>query len=81
MDWFTKMFISEAKPALQRHSGSGGTVEVIPDTLILVDENGVEVVAVMTDEEVDLTATANDIRLGVVAVTDEGIVTGTHKCE
>lgn len=25
MDWFRKLFIDEAKPALERHSGSGGS--------------------------------------------------------
>lgn len=43
---------------------------------ILVDEFGNEVPAVLTEEEVDLTATANDIREGVVAVTDDGVITG-----
>lgn len=46
------------------------------ETYILVDENGNEIPAVLTEEEVDLTATANDIRLGSVAVTDDGIITG-----
>lgn len=54
-------------------------VTSIEDTIILVDENGVELVAVMTDEEVDLTATANDIRLGTTAVTDDGIIEGTKE--
>lgn len=45
-------------------------------TYILVDESGNEVPAVLVDEEVDLTATPNDIRLGAVAVTDDGVVTG-----
>lgn len=43
---------------------------------ILVDEDGNEIPAVLTDEEVDLTATANDIREGAVAVTDDGVITG-----
>lgn len=46
------------------------------ETYILVDEDGNEIPAVLTDEEVDLTATANDIREGVVAVTDDGVITG-----
>lgn len=46
------------------------------ETYILVDEFGNEIPAVLTDEEVDLTATANDIRLGLVAVTDDGVITG-----
>ena len=46
------------------------------ETYILIDEHGNEVPAVLTDEEVDLTATANDIREGVIAVTDDGVITG-----
>lgn len=46
------------------------------NTYILVDEDGDEFPAVLTEEEVDLTATPNDIRLGAVAVTDDGVITG-----
>ena len=46
------------------------------EAYILVDENGNEIPAVLTEEEVDLTATANDIRLGSIAVTDDGVITG-----
>lgn len=49
------------------------------ETYILVDENGNEIAAVLTEEEVDLTATANDIREGVLAVTDDGIIEGTKE--
>lgn len=48
-------------------------------TYILVDENGNEIPAVLTEEEVDLTATANDIRDGVIAVTDDGVIEGTKE--
>lgn len=78
MSWFKDLFIDEAKHALYRHSGTGGgIVEVAPDTIILVDESGNEVAAFLTEEEVDLTATANDIRLGTTAVTDDGVVEGS----
>ncbi len=43
---------------------------------ILVDEDGNEIPAVLTDDKVDLTATSNDIRKGSVAVTDDGVITG-----
>lgn len=80
MDWLEELFINEAKHALNRHSCSGSDSEVdVGDTVILVDENGYEVAAVMTDEEVDLTATANDIRLGTLAVTDDGVTEGTKE--
>lgn len=49
------------------------------ETYILVDENGNEIPAVLTEEEVDLTATANDIRLGSIAVTDDGVIEGTKE--
>lgn len=49
-------------------------------TYILVDENGNEVAGVLLDEEVELTATPNDIRDGVTAISDQGIITGTHNC-
>ena len=79
-NWFQELFVEEAKKALYNRVGSGSGGEVsIGDTIILVDENGTEVAAVLTNEEVDLTATANDIRKGVSAVTDEGIVTGTKE--
>lgn len=48
-------------------------------TYILVDESGNEIPAVLVDEEVELTATPNDIRMGSVAVTDDGVVTGTKE--
>lgn len=55
------------------------SMEVADDdtnTYILVDENGYEVPAVLVDEEVTLTATPNDIRIGATAVTEQGVVTG-----
>ena len=45
-------------------------------TFILVDEDGNELAAILTDEEVALTATPNDIRLGTTAVTDKGVTSG-----
>lgn len=43
---------------------------------ILVDEDGNEMPAVYVDSEVDLNATANDIRIGTTAVNNNGIVEG-----
>lgn len=43
---------------------------------ILVDENGNEFAATLVDEEVSLTATANDLRLGTSALTEEGYTEG-----
>lgn len=46
-------------------------------TYLLVDESGKEVLAVLVDEDVNLTATENDIREGTTAVTETGVTTGT----
>lgn len=46
-------------------------------TYILRDEAGTEMVATVVGEETVFTATANDIREGMVAATDEGVTTGT----
>ena len=53
-----------------------GTVVDNSLTYILVDENGNEIPAVLVDEEVELTATPNDIRIGTTAVTEAGVTTG-----
>lgn len=74
MNWFEEFFIKEAKYALDRHSGSG--ISGTEKTIILIDEDGNEAVAVLTDETVDLNATANDIRLGVTAATNTGVTPG-----
>lgn len=75
-NWFYKMFIEEAKPALNRHDGGFGSAG---QTCILVDEDGNELAGVLLDEEVDLTATSNDIRLGTTAITDAGITEGNKE--
>ena len=75
-NWFQEMFIDEAKPALNRHSGSGGP-NSDDEAYILVDENGNEIPAVLVSEETVFDATANDIRLGKTAVTDNGVTVGT----
>lgn len=54
----------------------GGGISSAEDTIILVDENGVEVAAYLSEEEVDLNATANDIRAGTYAVTNDGVTAG-----
>lgn len=42
----------------------------------VVDETGATMYGVLTEEEVEIDATANDIRLGMTAVTDEGLTVG-----
>lgn len=80
MGWFTKLFINEAKPALQRHSGGyGGSSDDDTQMYILVDEEGNEYPAVFVNEETVFDATANDIREGKVAATEDGVTTGTKE--
>lgn len=50
-------------------------------TFLLEDENGNQMTGVVVDELTIFTATAEDIKLGKVAATDSGVVTGTHVCE
>ena len=59
----------------------GGTGGSGNDTgaYILVDEDGNSVPAVLVDEETLFTATANDIREGMVAATESGVTTGTKE--
>ena len=47
-----------------------------PNTIILVDKKGTEVAASLLNEEVELTATTNDLRKGTTAVLAEGFTTG-----
>ena len=52
-------------------------VEILDSaTYILVDEDGNEVVGVMVDAETVFDATANDIRAGKTAATEDGVTTG-----
>lgn len=48
-------------------------------TYILIDENGTEVPAVFVENEVVFDATANDIRLGKIAATGDGVTEGTKE--
>lgn len=48
-----------------------------PNTYLLRDEEGNEVVGVLVDEETIFDATENDIREGVTAATGEGVTVGT----
>lgn len=48
-------------------------------TYILVDEEGNEIPAVFVENETRFDATANDIRIGKLAVTDSGVTEGTKE--
>lgn len=54
-------------------------IDTQAQTYILVDDDGNEVPAVLVEEEVTLTATPNDIRIGTTAVTGDGVVEGTKE--
>lgn len=62
-------------------SEMGDAVKNIMDsnTYLLVDEEGNEVPAVWVESDTVLTATANDIRDGMFAATDEGVIEGTKE--
>ena len=75
-NWFQELFIDEAKPALQRHSGTG-SADSEGDVYILVDEDGSEATAVYVEEATVFDATANDIRSGKIAATEAGVTVGT----
>lgn len=64
------------KVQVSGHVSLGTVIRDDTQTFILVDEYGNEVPAVLVDEEVALTATTNDIRIGTTAVTDAGVVIG-----
>lgn len=50
-----------------------------PKTYILTDENGNELVGVVTESEIIFTATDNDVREGSVYAGDGGVSTGTKE--
>ena len=76
-NWFHDMFIDEAKPALDRYRYAGSDSET--NTYILVDESGAEIPAVLVDEVTVFDATANDIREGKIAATEDGVTVGTKE--
>lgn len=64
--------LDEMAESIEYLEGDGSPMQ----TLILVDEDGYEMTATLMEEEVQLTATPNDIRIGTTAVTDTGVTTG-----
>lgn len=49
-------------------------------TFIFEDAKGNEIVGVVVEQEMVLTAKSSDIVAGKIAATDDGIVVGTHEC-
>lgn len=79
-DWFNELFINEAKKALAHHAGIGGSGESLPNTIILEDESGNQIAAMLTDETIYLTADPDtDIRDGKTAITSVGVVEGNKE--
>lgn len=66
------MTLDEMAESIEYMSGDGGPMQ----TFILVDEDGHEMECFLTEEEVELNATPNDIRIGMTAVTDTGVTVG-----
>ena len=54
-----------------------GSYSQMGKTFIIQDSDGNEITGVVTGEETVFTATADDIKIGKIAATDEGIVEGT----
>lgn len=66
------MTLDEMAESIEYLEGDGGPIQ----TFILIDEDGHEMQAFLTEEEVVLDATPNDIRIGTTAVTDAGVTVG-----
>ena len=72
----SELTLDEMPDMIEAIEGNGAAT-YSDTTYILVDENGYEVPATLTEEVVELTANPKtDIRAGTTAVTDEGVVTG-----
>lgn len=57
----------------------GTVLEAELNTFVIVDADGNEIPAVLVDEEVVVTASSNDIRKGITAITEDGVVVGTKE--
>lgn len=61
---------------------SSGDINIeVGQAFVLRDEDGNELSAVVTEDEVELTATADDIRFGKSAITEDGLTIGTMEVE
>lgn len=79
-NYLKTLFIDEAMKALLVNRGlDSSSSDDETQTYILVDEAGNQVSAVLVDEKTVFTATANDIREGMVAATDSGVTVGTKE--
>lgn len=55
---------------------AGTILETELNTFVITDANGNDIPAVLVDEEIVITATPNDIRKGVTAITNDGVIVG-----
>lgn len=61
-----------------------GAASYIPEygqTVLIVDGYNNEIPAIVVEERTIFDATSEDIKLGKVAASDSGVITGTHVCE
>lgn len=60
--------------------GMCGCYSPLGKSFVIEDKNGNEVVGIVVDQVIAMTATPSDIVAGKTAGTEEGIVVGTHEC-
>jgi hypothetical protein len=70
---------STEKLTLEQMATAIKDIETTPETIVLVDDNGNELTAILTDEVVEITATPNDVRAGTTAVMSTGLGEGTKQ--
>lgn len=58
-----------------------GGITAYGKTFVIEDENGNEFTGVLVEEITVFNATAEDIKVGKVAASDSGVITGTHVCD
>lgn len=66
----------EKKYTLEEMAARAKELEEVAAAYVLVDADGNEYGAVMVDEEIEVTATPDDVREGVTFVSDEGVDVG-----
>lgn len=66
----------EKKYTLEEMAARAKELEEAASAYVLVDKDGNEYGAVMVDEEIEVTATPDDVREGVTFVSDEGVDVG-----
>lgn len=65
--------------AISGNLAIGTVLETEVNTFVIVDADGNEIPAVLVDEEVVVSASSNDIRKGITAITSDGVIIGTKE--